>query len=136
MSEATPTRERETVFALVGHCGADSHSLSHVVRRAVPGATVKVIDSETELNRHPGAVLLINRVLDGTFAAATGVDLIRALAGREPRPAMVLISNYADAQDAAVSAGARPGFGKSELGSAKVTAILKSLVTKVAAPTP
>jgi hypothetical protein len=75
----------------------------------------------------PDALLLINRVLDGRFDAGTGVDLIEQLAGRQPAPKLMLISNYPDAQARAVEAGALPGFGKSELGSPDTAMKLKAL---------
>ncbi len=124
-------------FVLVGHCGADSYGLSRAVSRAVKDAAVVSADNEQTLARHieGGGVLLINRVLDGGFATESGVDLIASLAAHEPKPAMILISNYADAQDAAVAAGAQRGFGKSELGSPRVDQLLKSLAAGKAATT-
>jgi len=115
-------------FVLVGHCGADSWSISSAVRRAVPKAAVVSADDAGALGR-VGAevVLLINRVLDGSFETDSGIDLIKSLAKRPAKPKMVLISNYADAQQSAVAAGALPGFGKSELGSAKTTELLRKL---------
>jgi CheY-like chemotaxis protein len=64
----------------------------------------------------PGHVLLVNRVLDGDFHASGGVDLIRQLAQQPDPPTLLLISDYADAQEQAQAAGARPGFGKSQVG--------------------
>ena len=116
-------------FVLVGHCGADSYSISNAVRRAVPGAAVVSADEPGALDRQikNGAVLLVNRVLDGGFHTDSGVELIESLASRQPKPRMLLVSNYADAQQAAVAAGALPGFGKSELGSARTSDQLRSL---------
>ena len=59
-------------------------------------------------------MLLINRVLGWGFNGG-GVELIASLRDGDDAPEMMLISNYADAQQAAVEAGALPGFGKSEL---------------------
>jgi hypothetical protein len=38
---------------------------------------------------------------------------------------MMLVSNYADAQQAAVAAGALPGFGKRELGTPRVSQLIR-----------
>jgi hypothetical protein len=38
----------------------------------------------------------------------------------------MLVSNYPDAQAAAVAAGALPGFGKRELGSARIPELIRS----------
>lgn len=121
---------RTVTFALVGHCGADSYSLSHAIRSAVPDAKVVAVDDEASCAKamHDGAVLLVNRVLDGNFATGNGVELIRRLAAVKADSMMVLISNYADAQQAAVAAGAKPGFGKSQVGSSATRDLLRSLV--------
>jgi hypothetical protein len=42
----------------------------------------------------------------------------------------MLVSNYADAQQAAVAAGALPGFGKREIGTPKVKELLRSALAE------
>jgi hypothetical protein len=54
--------------------------------------------------------------------------MIRWLRGQFPQLRMMLISNYAEAQRAAVDAGAMEGFGKREIGSAKVARMLRAAV--------
>ena len=66
------------------------------------------------------ALLLVNRMLDGRFEVHEGVELIRRLKNGYPGLATMLISNYADSQTAAEAAGARPGFGKGEIGTPKM----------------
>ena len=112
-----PSSPPAPTVALVGHCGFDSGSLEHAVLQACPSAELLRINREDELTDTPATVWLVNRLLDGSFSAGTGVDLIRRHAGK-PGRAMLLVSNYEDAQAAAVEAGARPGFGKAELGDA------------------
>ena len=105
-------------IVLVGHCGADSWVLERVARDAAPDAEVTRVNRQADLDALPAeSLLLINRVLDGRFNAGTGVDLIAEVASREAAPRLMLISDYADAQAAAVEAGASPGFGKSDIGS-------------------
>lgn len=122
-----------TTFVLVGHCGADSYSLSHAVSRAVPNAKVIAADDVASLDAALAspAVLLVNRVLDGDFKTGNGVERIASLASKNPRPKMILISNYADAQASAVAAGASPGFGKSQLGSPATVELLRTLASSV-----
>ena len=107
---------------LVGHCGFDSGSLHHAVERVSGGAQVKAINSRTQLDavlqEDAQPLLLINRVLDGSFDADSGIELVEELAQRDPAPVLMLISNYEDAQADAVQAGALPGFGKGGLNSA------------------
>ncbi len=114
-------------FVLVGHCGADMHMMKNAVARAVPGAAVAAADDEISLHRHltPGAVLLINRVLDGGFETDSGIDLIERLAKAGARPVMLLVSNLPEAQERAVAAGARAGFGKRDLYSTRTAALLR-----------
>ena len=105
--------------ALVGHCGFDSGPLSRLAQRLAPDAEVLRINDQKKLDpvATAGTLLLVNRVLDGRFTAGgSGIDLIRSLSESADAPAMMLVSNYADAQVQAVAAGALPGFGKSEMG--------------------
>lgn len=106
--------------ALVGHCGADASALKRLVSRADKRAKAVRVNDEASLRDAIGSagVLLINRVLDGSLGTSSGVELIRTLAAARrdaPRPALLLVSNYADAQEEAEAAGAMPGFGKSDL---------------------
>jgi len=76
-------------------------------------------------------LLLVNRVLDGEFESTGGVELVRSLAARAKAtdqrvPALMLVSNFADAQEEAVAAGARPGFGKKEMNSERVRELIRA----------
>ena len=105
--------------ALVGHCGFDSGSLSRFAQQLFPQAEVVRVNDQAALDRvaEADALLLVNRVLDGRFdAGGSGIDLIRTLAAGPDAPAMMLVSNYDDAQQQAQEAGALPGFGKSHIG--------------------
>ncbi len=113
-----PQSNPPTRVALVGHCGFDSGSLRNLAQQAWPDATVDMVNRADDLDnyRDGSTLLLVNRALDGRFTAGTGVDLIRELAAGDDPPRLMLVSNYPDAQAAAVAAGAKPGFGKNELG--------------------
>ena len=114
---------------LVGHCGADSGSLSYLAHQAM-GLEAARVNSDAALAREAtaDALLWINRVLEGSFEAGDGLALVRQLAaGDTPQP-MMLITNYADIQQAAVAAGAMPGFGKSDIGSDALTQRLARLM--------
>jgi hypothetical protein len=73
-------------------------------------------------------LILFNRQLGYGFTEPEGVKCIERLKYLTGGTKMMLVSNYPDAQAAAVEAGALPGFGKRELGSQRVTALLKSAV--------
>ncbi len=117
-------------FVLVGHCGPDVHLLKRVISRAAPGAAIEVVDDEAALTRFhsPRFVLLVNRKLDGMFEATGGIELISSLAqqAEDARPALMLVSNFADAQAEAQAVGALPGFGKAELGEERTNDRLRS----------
>ncbi|MEO0716799.1 MAG: hypothetical protein AAFY58_07400, partial [Planctomycetota bacterium] len=83
-------------------------------------------DTETRLADFDA--LLINRVLDGSFKTESGIELIRALATLDTAPSLMLISNFADAQAEAESAGATKGFGKSELNTDPARSALRAAV--------
>jgi hypothetical protein len=113
----------EMTVVLVGHCGPDTHMLTRTVREAAPGAVVRSNTEEKNLWDSPAHLMLVNRVLDGWYDDASGLRLVAEAASRGV-PAM-LISNYADAQEAAVAAGGRPGFGKGEARSEKATRAIR-----------
>jgi len=118
-------------IVLVGHCLPDQFLLKNAIRRAVPGATVEHAGDMDTLkpHLHNGSLLLINRALDGLFDAEDGIDLIRSLPRGEKGPVAMLISNYPEAQAAAVAAGARQGFGKGGLYREQAAALLREAVT-------
>jgi DNA-binding NarL/FixJ family response regulator len=70
-------------------------------------------------------LLLLNREMPYGFDDAEGVDLIRKLRARHPSVKMMLVSNYPEAQAAAVAAGGLPGFGKREIGTRRVAEIIR-----------
>ena|SRR5688572_25396854 len=113
---------------LVGHCGPDSSYLRMTVAAAQKGTVVVSADDEQTLTSaiEQGAdLLLFNRILDYGFEEETGVELIKRLKATHPALRMMLVSNYADAQEDALKAGALPGFGKKELGSSRVAGMLR-----------
>lgn len=114
---------------LVGHCGPDSSYLKMAVRAAATDVQVSAADSQAEIDQEitSGAdLLLLNRVLDYGFEHHTGVDLLRELKKKHPQIKAMLVSNYSDAQEAAIAEGALPGFGKRDIGSAVVKQRIQS----------
>lgn len=115
---------------LVGHCGFDSGSLRQAVAGVAGNVPVKMVNDDGALDAEADAdaLLLVNRALDGMFAAGDGIELIAARAQSPDAPKMMLVSNYPDAQAKAEQAGALPGFGKSNLFDATTTARLKEAI--------
>ena len=115
---------------LVGHCMPDKFMLRSAVKRLVPGSDIVTVNDEKKLAKHASSqsVLLVNRVLDGRFDTRSGIELIESLAAADDPPVAILISNRPDAQEQAVAAGARPGFGKSDLYAGSTAKILRDAV--------
>lgn len=114
--------------ALIGHCGPDSSYLRMAVMQASKGAKVVGADERDELQKvlEDGVdLLLFNRELGYGFDEEKGVDVIKRLRAENPNLKMMLVTNYPDAQQDAIAAGALPGFGKRELGSPRVVQLLK-----------
>lgn len=114
--------------ALVGHCGPDSSFLRIAVSRAAKEIKVLSADDSQSLQRvlDDGVdLLLFNRQLDFGFDVEEGVEIIRKLRPHYPNVKMMLVSNYPDAQAAAVAEGAMPGFGKRELNTPKVAEMIR-----------
>jgi len=112
----------------VGHCGPDSTYLRMAVKSAAENVTLSAAEENAALEqslKQGVDLILFNRELDFGFEPDTGVEMIRLLKQRYPQVRMMLISNHADAQAAAVAAGALPGFGKREIGSARVRQLLR-----------
>jgi two-component system chemotaxis response regulator CheY len=117
--------------ALVGHCGPDSSFLRITVSRADRDVQVVSVDDSSDLKEViEGGVdlLLLNRTLDYGFEDHEGVALIRRLRAKYPHVKTMLVSNYPEAQAAAIAEGALPGFGKREMGSARVSELLREAV--------
>lgn len=128
---------KQTIVALVGHCGPDSSFLRMAVSGAAPGARVVMLDSDEELEAALVAsdveLFMLNRRLDFGFDVEDGLEVLRRIKQRRPEQKVMVISNYADAQQAAESAGALPGFGKREIGSAKARERITAALAGIAA---
>jgi hypothetical protein len=108
-----------TRILLVGHCGVDGPRLQSELVSCIDSAEVERVNSDADLRRacDEGAeLLLINREPLG-FSPRRGVDLIQELRSQYPDQKLMLVSDYADAQEEARGAGAVPGVGKSDIGS-------------------
>jgi len=120
--------DRVSKVLLVGHCVPDAFALRAALRRVAPDVEFVFVNSDGDLAAHAGpAALLVNRVLDGDFADASGTSLIRSLPPQR-RARSALISNLPDAQQAATEAGAVPGFGKADMYSEDARECILSLL--------
>jgi CheY-like chemotaxis protein len=104
----------------VGQCAADNWSISRTLEsefsvEVVPVSTAS--EALAKLRQESFALVLVNRILDRD--GSSGLDLIRKVKADEKlaEVPIMLVSNYADAQQQAAKVGAAPGFGKAELGT-------------------
>jgi hypothetical protein len=117
---------------LIGQCVPDSMLLSRYVRRFAPGAKIERINNDEALNKvkNQSALLLVNRVLDGSFDDDSGLKVVAAAIDGPGVP--LLISNHEDAQQQAVALGALHGFGKAQLGDPASGERLQAALSKLA----
>lgn len=102
----------------VGNCVPDHASIRRLIEGTF-GAEVDRVhqweDAQQHLRSRPYDLVLVNRKLDIDYT--DGLDIIKLIKqdaelGKTP---VMMITNYADHQQAAVAAGAELGFGKLEL---------------------
>ena len=117
----------------IGQCGPDHYSISRFLERHfdVEIATAdRERDALRRLRDEPFDLVLVNRKLDIDYS--DGLNIIRAMKV-DPDLASIpvmLVSNYSDAQEQAVVAGAEYGFGKSALGSPETVDRLGRFLTE------
>ena len=112
----------------VGQCDMDHGAIAAMLHRAF-GAKVDrahgAADACAAFNSGRYDLILVNRIFDRD--GDQGLDLVRRLkanAGSAHVPVM-LVSNFADAQQAAVAAGAVTGFGKAALDARETIELLR-----------
>jgi two-component system chemotaxis response regulator CheY len=123
----------------VGQCGYDHGRLARFLRDTF-GTHVEPADTADEaldaLRAGSFVLVLVNRVLDGD--GLSGLELVRAIKA-DPSlsdvPTM-LVSNYAEAQEQAISLGAVPGFGKADLGRPRSLEVLVAVLNPSAVQRP
>ena len=113
-------------IALVGHCGVDGPRLQREIRAQIADADVVRVNTTADLRRYlqeHADLFLVNREPVGF--TEEGIDMIRQIHTECPDARVMLVSDYPEAQEAAVQAGALKGFGKSEFGSDSLTDTVK-----------
>ncbi|HRX84312.1 MAG TPA: hypothetical protein P5572_04760 [Phycisphaerae bacterium] len=101
----------------VGQCDPDHAGIARLLKENFE-VTVDRAKSSEQVDYMMGFydydLVLVNRIFDAD--GSEGLELIKQLKSGERRGTPVmLVSNYADAQEQAQALGALPGFGKSQL---------------------
>lgn len=114
---------------IVGQCDFDYQRISFVISKMYAAEIHRADlfdDAIQQALEQPYALILINRLLD--LDRSEGMEILHELKSN-PRtddiPVMI-ISNYQDAQDIAVAAGASPGFGKAALDTPRTFELLSN----------
>jgi CheY-like chemotaxis protein len=113
----------------VGQCQIDGPWMKDVLEERL-GVVVENADSASEAaekaRRHRYRLILVNREL--AHDSASGLDVVSELVARDPQTPVMMVSDYAEAQAAAVERGAIPGFGKRDFESAETLERLAEIV--------
>jgi CheY-like chemotaxis protein len=119
----------------VGNCGPDFASITRFLTKNFD-CTVEQAhgpeDTLAKLSEGGYALVLINRKLDRDYS--DGMELLRQIKADPAlqNTAVMLITNYAEHQDAAVELGAERGFGKLEFGEAETKEKLQPFLCETA----
>src|SRR6476620_11484913 len=101
-----------------GQCGYDDSRLARVLQVEADAHMERATsadDARQKIATKKYDLVIVNRVIESD--GASGVEFIGEMRKAEGAPCFMLISDYADAQAAALANGAAPGFGKSALGT-------------------
>ena len=103
----------------IGQCGFDHGQISALLRREFGAETVAAAtlpQAQQLLDRELPSLILVNRILD--IDGGDGMEIVRRLCASEKSNGVpvMLVTNYPEYQAEAGALGAKPGFGKSELG--------------------
>ncbi|HLN27260.1 MAG TPA: response regulator [Gemmataceae bacterium] len=112
----------------VGQCSADHWSISRTIEKRFLAEVVRAGTSDEAvamLQRQAFDLVLVNRILDSD--GSNGLEVVKRVQAEERlrHVPVMLVSNYEEAQQEAVGAGAVRGFGKDSLGRPSMMALLK-----------
>jgi len=111
----------------VGQCNFDEPQIQSALRQ-IKGVTIDSAASADQTWNCLAAsrydLILLNRIFDAT--GESGLELIKELKEKFPEVAMMLVSNYPDAQNEALKLGAVQGFGKKDLKSSSPEKLVRA----------
>src|ERR1700754_1919242 len=115
----------------VGQCAPDHAAIRRLLESKFAALVIQTHgrdDTLAELGQKEFALVLVNRKLDADYS--DGLEIVKRIK-TDPQlqsvPVM-LVSNYADAQQQAVAIGAEMGFGKAQLASGETYARLAAVL--------
>jgi DNA-binding response OmpR family regulator len=125
-SDSITTKQTMRVLS-VGQCGFDQPRITALLSDKL-GVSVDAVSSSRDalqaVEERTYALVLVNRILDST--GESGHELIRDIKMKNGATKVMLVSNFKEAQDQAVTIGALSGFGKDRLQDPSTVASLKA----------
>jgi len=109
----------------IGHCSYDHNNIAKTLKKHFDvelDAADTAEDATQAISQKSYDLILINRLFDSN--SGSGIELIRKLKPTTSTP-MMLISNYPDAHQEAITHGAVPGFGKKMVGKPTMLEVVK-----------
>lgn len=116
----------------VGNCGPDHAAIASTFQQWFGAEVLQAdqwSDARTILLAQPVDLVVVNRKLDIDYS--DGIEIIRAMKADPQLQAIpvMLVTNYAEHQQAAVALGAEYGFGKLELRSPTTKSRLERILS-------
>ena len=115
----------------IGQCSFDHENISRMLSKEFSAHVVQAATGDEAFRAVRTGhydLVLVNRIFDTD--GTSGLDLIQRLQSDEETRTtpVMLVSNHAEAQDAAVTAGAKRGFGKDTLTNSETRDVLAALL--------
>lgn len=115
----------------VGQCVPDHAAIRRMLERNFEARVVQTHEMEDTLEQLRAGrfdLVLVNRKLDADYS--DGLEIVKAIKGDAKLAAVpvMLVTNFPEHQELAVTAGALPGFGKNSLGSTETLERLKNVL--------
>ena len=134
MNNNATRRGRRARVLSVGQCGFDGPNIQRILTENFDAVVETACDTNAAWNAvrdKAYELVLVNRIFDGN--GESGLDLIKRLQSNSDTKGIpvMLVSNYADAQQSAVELGAMPGFGKNALNAPQTLACIASALGEV-----
>ena len=114
----------------IGNCGPDHGAIANMIRTnfgAEADHANAADDAWPLLEKNDYDLVMVNRHLD--LDGSSGMHVIGQVQEKYANLPMMLITNFAEHQDAAVAAGAVRGFGKNTIGSAATIELLSNYLS-------
>lgn len=115
----------------VGQCDLDHGNISRLLTDELNAEVERAASNDAAFQALKSGgidLVLVNRVFDAD--GALGLEFIKRIKSDDATRGtpVLLVSNFAEAQDAAVALGAKRGFGKDSLASKETRDLLASLL--------